>query len=143
MTNQSRRGFLAYLGLAGATTAAATAAVALAPTAPAKAERGRFKHPAEYLQAMQAIEWTPLAMFQRLDDGCVHRMGVNETAPSEALCRETWGEFHAIQMRTPVQLPADVHPLGDWWDAVWHHLYDHGFREDVTLPRQTSGLNEA
>jgi hypothetical protein len=73
---------------------------------------------------MQAIGWTPLAMYQRLPDGGVHCMGVEKTCPDEDHCARTWGQFHAIQMRTPVQLPADVHPRGDWWAAVWQFLYD-------------------
>ena len=44
-------------------------------------------------------------MYQRLPDGGVHRMGVEETAGSEEAITRTWGKFHAIQMRTPVQLP--------------------------------------
>lgn len=83
---------------------------------------------------MQAIGWTPLAMYQRLPDGDVHRMGVEETCPDEELILKTWGQFHAIQMRTPVQLPADVHG-GDWWKAVWHFLYDRGLTMDVTPNR--------
>jgi hypothetical protein len=68
----------------------------------------------------------------RLPDGGVHCMGVEETCPDEDHCARTWGEFHAIQMRTPVRLPADVHPRGDWWAAVWQFLYDRELRVDVT-----------
>ncbi|RXT48760.1 hypothetical protein [Bradyrhizobium betae] len=132
MANQSRRGFLAYLGIAGASTAAATATAIVTPPNEPQESPGYFKSPAEYLVAMQAIGWQPLAMFHWLPDGGVHRMGVNES-PKPGICAvETWRKFHAIQMRAPVQLPTDVHPLKDWWLAVWEHLYDLGHREDVT-----------
>lgn len=77
MAHQSRRGFLAYLGLAGASTAAATVTVAIAPV-PEPEELGRFESPAEYLAAMRAIGWEARAMFHPLPDGSVHRMGVTE-----------------------------------------------------------------
>jgi hypothetical protein len=131
-TNQSRRGFLAYLGLAGAATAAT--AVIVAPAVEVPASAGHFKHPAEYLAAMQAIGWQPRAMYQRLDDGSAHRMGVNESTTPGVSASETWSQFHAISMRTPIQRPSD-YPAGDWWTDVWQHLYDRGFREDVTLDR--------
>jgi hypothetical protein len=129
-TNQSRRGFLAYLGLAGATAATVT----ISTVADAKEEGGPFEHPLEYLLAMQAIGWTPRAMFQRLDDGSIHRMGVSENA-SEELALKTWDKFHAIMVRAPIQRAADM-PQGDWWKAVWQFLYDRGLREDVTRPKR-------
>ena len=46
---------------------------------------------------------------------------------------------HAIQMRTPVQLPADVHE-GDWWKAVWHFLIDRGLTLDVTPNRNRTAV---
>lgn len=122
----------------GASTAAATA-VAASSLIEAKAElqadsRESFKSPPEYLAAMQAIGWQPLAMFSRRERGGVQCMGVIETAPKgEAATLATWSKYHAIQMRCPVQLPYDVHPTQHWWDVVWQHLYEHGLRQDVTL----------
>jgi hypothetical protein len=77
---------------------------------------------------MQAIGWTPRAMFQVRRDGSIHCMG------STRLPRKNWPtkwhQFHAIQVRTPVQLgPGEG---GEWWKAVWQFLYDRGLREDVT-----------
>lgn len=138
MTQQSRRGFLRYLGIAGAAGAGGITVASAAPAVAVEASRERFKTPLEYLLAMQAIGWTPLAMYQRLPDGGVHCMGVEETCPDEDHCVRTWGQFHAIQMRTPVQLASDVRPLGDWWNAVWHFLYERGLRVDVT-PRGRTG----
>jgi hypothetical protein len=80
---------------------------------------------------MQAIGWRPVAMYQQLDDGSVHRMGVAEYGGSEDWILKTWDRYHAISMRSPVKLPMDVHP-GGWWGLVWQHLYDIGLREDVT-----------
>jgi hypothetical protein len=136
MANQSRRGFLAYLGLAGATTAAASVtAITIAPAAAPKEERGRFESPADYLVAMRAIGWEARAMFHPLQDGGVHCMGVHESGGTREHIEATWERFHVIQMRCPVQLPADVHPPKGWWRAVWEHLYDQGLREDVTPQR--------
>lgn len=137
MTGQlPRRGFLARaLGLTAGVAATATTA-AIVPAKAVEESRERFKTPLEYLLAMQAIGWTPRAMFQRLEDGGIHCMGVEETCPDEELMVRTWAKFHAIQMRTPLQLPCDVHPLGDWWNAVWHFLYERGLTEDVTPGRR-------
>ena len=124
--------------LAGSTVAAAATSATIVTTSPVKAQgesREPFKHPAEYLAAMQAIGWTALAMYQRMPDGVVHRMGVNERAPIPNDTTESWRRYRAISMRCPVQLPADVHPDQDWWKAVWHYLYDRGLRQDVTPPR--------
>jgi hypothetical protein len=99
------------------------------------ASLGPCKTPLEYFLAMQAIGWTPLAMFQVRGDGSIHCMGVIETAPQE-LAHKTWHQFHAIKMRTPIQFASDVRPAGDWWKAVWQFLYDRGLREDVTRPVQ-------
>ncbi|MGB3445194.1 MAG: hypothetical protein WBA48_00670 [Xanthobacteraceae bacterium] len=131
--------------LAGSTVAAAatTATIVAAPPVEAREEsREPFKHPAEYLAAMQAIKWRPVAMYQRMPDGSAHRMGVNESAPSPEEMTERWRKFHAIQMRCPVQLPADVHPDQDWWKAVWQYLYDKGLRQDVTPPKAALALSE-
>ncbi len=68
-------------------------------------------------------------MFQRLKDGGVHRMG--ESAPDEEWVMKTWGKYHAISMRCPVQRADDLPPC-DWWKEVWQFLYDRGLREDVT-----------
>ena len=130
--NRSRRGFIAAFGLGGVAAATASAAVTQA-----KEETGHFKNPADYLAAMQAIGWRPVAMFQRLDDGTIRRMGVEENAPDPDHVSRTWLKFHVISMRCPVQLPPDVHD-GDWWKAVWHHLYDLGLVQDVTRPRRGS-----
>jgi hypothetical protein len=130
--------------LAGSTAAAAatTATIVAAPPVEAREEsREPFKHPAEYLAAMQAIGWSALAMYQRLPHGEVHRMGVNETAGSQERIENTWTKYHAISMRCPVQLPADVHPDQDWWKAVWHYLYDKGLRQDVTPPKFAAKLD--
>jgi hypothetical protein len=127
-----RRGFLARaLGLTAGAAATATTA-AIVPAKAIEPSRERFKTPLEYLQAMQAIGWTPLAMYQRLPRGGVHCMGVEETCPDEDHCARTWGQFHAIQMRTPAQLPNG----GAWWNAVWHALYERGLRVDVTPGRR-------
>lgn len=126
----SRRRFLAALGIAGVSV---SAPVAVAVPAPDESKE-HFKHPAEYLAAMQAIGWTALAMYQRLDDGSIHRMGVTENA-SEEVIEATWGKFHAISMRTPVQMAADM-PQGHWWSWVWQYLYDKGLRKDVTLTKE-------
>jgi hypothetical protein len=127
-----RRNFLIRaLGLT-----AGVAAVGIPTTGPAPKEPpaslGHFKTPLEYFLAMQAIGWRPLAMFQVRRDRSIHCMGVTETAASEELILKTWGQFHAIQMRTPVQLGPDGG--GGWWEDVWQFLYDRGLREDVTRP---------
>lgn len=131
MSFVSRRWFLSRTAEAAVATSAIGATVA---TKPSQAS-GPFEHPAEYLAAMQAIGWRATAMYQRLDDGSVHRMGVNERAPSPEFMMEHWGRYHAISMRCPVQLPVDVHPDQHWWKAFWQYLYDKGLREDVTPPR--------
>lgn len=123
----------------GASTAVATAAAVpaiLESRAQPQAEsREPFKHPSEYLAAMLAIGWRPVATFQRIEDGGVHCMGVKESALDEEIILRTWNDFHAIQMRSPVQMPSDC-PQGDWWKWVWQHLYNQGLREDVTLPER-------
>lgn len=126
--------------LAGSTAAAAatTATVAAVPLAEAKESTGPFESPAEYLAALRTIGWNATAMYQRMPDGSVLRMGVNERAPSPAWMMETWEKYHAISMRSPVQHPVDVHPDQDWWKAVWQYLYDKGLRQDVTPPRAES-----
>ena len=123
---------LALFRIASTSAVAATAATAIAATS-SKVDDSRrpFEHPSEYLAAMQAIGWRPVALFQRLEDGSPHRMGVAEYGGSEDWILKTWDKFHAISMRAPVQLPMDVHP-GGWWGLVWQYLYDMGLREDVT-----------
>jgi len=129
MSLVSRRWFLGRAAEATIATSAIVATVAK----PANAnERDPFKYPAEYVAAMHAIGWRPLAMFQRCKDGSIHRMGVEENGGGRLNIENTWREFHAIQMRTPVQLPCDVNPVQDWWKWVWQHLYDNGARQDVT-----------
>lgn len=131
--------------LAGSTVAAAatTATIVAAPPVDAQEEsREPFKHPAEYLAAMQGIGWSTLAMFQRMPDGSAHRMGVNERAPTPHDTTDSWRRYHAISMRCPVQLPADVHPDQDWWKAVWQYLYDKGLRQDVTPPKAALALSK-
>ncbi|MDR6306183.1 hypothetical protein GGQ85_003911 [Nitrobacter vulgaris] len=129
----SRRRFLSILGLAGAATAATTVAAAAVSQKPEIEELpSRYERPLEYLKDMQAIGWKPAAMFQRLKEGGVLRMGVIEKGPGEERMTETWGKYHAISMRCPVQLPMDVHPDQGWWKEVWQFLYDRGLREDVT-----------
>lgn len=128
----SRRRFLAVLGLAGASATVTAVAV----TAKVQEEStGHFTQPAEYVAAMHSIGWSVVAMFHRRDDGSIHRMGVNETWPTEEKMHATWDKFHAISMRMPVQICADT-PQKGWWEQVWHYLYDHGFREDVTPTRK-------
>lgn len=134
----SRRRFLSFLGIAGAATAATTAAVVAMPAAPEIEEsKGFFENPTEYLAAMESIGWTPTAMFSRLKEGEILRMGVNESAPNEEWCSKTWGKFHAISMRCPVQSAYDL-PQGDWWKEVWQFLYDRGLREEVTPPNRNT-----
>lgn len=118
-----------------ATTATTATALTITPAEAKQESRGHFKHPAEYVAAMHVIGWRPLAMYQRLEDGTIHRMGVEENGGGRLNIENTWREFHAIQMRMPVQLPWDVHPDQDWWNWVWWYLYDKGEREDVT-PKQ-------
>lgn len=130
----TRRLALFRIGVStAAATAAAVPAILEAKAEPKTESRKSFETPAEYLAAMQAIGWRPVAMFQRLRDGGVHRMGVAERSPMAEGPLPTREKFHAIQMRTPVQLPMDVHP-GGWWGQVWQSLYDLGFREDVASP---------
>lgn len=119
----------------GASSAVATVAATplLQQELEARTEnRELFKHPAEYLAAMEAIGWRATAMFRHLKDGRIHRMGVNERGPSREAIERTWPSFHAIQLRSPVQLPFDAHP-GGWWREVWQFLYDRGLREDVGI----------
>jgi hypothetical protein len=52
------------LGLTAGVAAAATTAAAI-PAKPTEESRERFKMPLEHLLAMQAIGWTPRAMYQR------------------------------------------------------------------------------
>lgn len=126
----SRRSFLSLLGLAGAATATATTAVAIATKPKAEESRAPFKHPSEYLAAMQAIGWRCAAMYYRTGSGEIVRGGVFESAPEDKIL-ETWKAFHSISMRAPVQLASDVHP-GGWWKEVHDYLWDLGLREDVT-----------
>lgn len=119
----------------GASTAVATTAAVPALITPQREREEPFKHPAEYTAAMEAIGWRPIAMFQRDSDGEILSMGVNERCDGPEHASRTWLAFHAIQMRSPVQLPMDVHP-GGWWGQVWQFLYDKGLREDVAS-RQT------
>lgn len=131
MANQSRRGFLAYLGLAGATAAVTTAATV---TVAAKASDGHFKHPADYLAAMLAIGIRPTAVFQRLSDGSIVSLGVSDPIiPSPEWVAKHWREFHAISMRMPVRMAHD-RPQGEWWSSVWQYLYDKGLRECASPP---------
>ena len=124
-TTASRRRFLSFLGFASASS------VIPAVLAQDAKVTGRFANPSEYLAAMQAIGWRPVAMFQRLRDGSIHRMGVSETRPDKARHETSFLEFHAIQIRVPVQMGNGA----DWWQQVWTHLYDKGLREDVTPAR--------
>jgi hypothetical protein len=126
----SRRRFLSLLGLAGAATVTTTTAVAISAKSKPEKSDGPFKHPSEYLAAMHAIGWQPVAMYHRKRDGSIVRMGVDEGA-NEDNVMASWKEYHAISMRMPPQLPCDAHPHG-WWEEVWHYLYDKGLREDVT-----------
>lgn len=135
----SRRNFLAVLGLAGV-TATATVAAAL-PQKNEPGSKGHFDHPAEYLTAMQAIGWRPVAMYQRLKNCGVHPMGVAEHA-DEAVIAKNWDKYHAISMRAPIQMAADM-PQGNWWKTVWQHLYDNGLREDVTPKKAIEFRNTA
>lgn len=131
MTNrkQSRRNLL--FGFGGCAIAA-TASMAVPVTVEARDEDGGyFEHPSEYLAAMQAIGYRAVAGFQRLRDGAIHPMGVYEYAPSEDGEGRNWDKFHRLQMRTPIQMAADM-PQGDWWKRVWEYLYEREFREDVT-----------
>ena len=130
--NSSRRRFLSFLGVAGASATAS--AVAIMQPKPQEESQAPFDHPAEYLAAMQAIGWRPVAMYQRCADGSIRQMGVAEHARDRAAIHETLPKFHAIQMRAPVRRPADM-PQNDWWKRVWSHLYDQGMREDVMLAR--------
>jgi hypothetical protein len=60
-------------------------------------------------------------------------MGVSENCEDKDHLSRTWFKFHAIQMRAPVMLVDDDGDVrGDWWKAVWQHLYDAGYREDVS-----------
>ena len=131
----SRRSLLSALGVA----AAAMPSLAATPAEP-KESKGHFTHPAEYLAAMQAIGWRPLAMYQRLEGGGVHCMGVAEYGGNEVSILKTWDKFHAISMRAPTQRPADL-PQGDWWKWVWRYLYDKELREDVTPPKLAARLD--
>lgn len=132
-TKQSRRGFLGFLSLTAAATAAPVVDALAAKPPELEESRAHFEHPAEYLAAMQAIGWSATASFMRGEDDEIIRMGVNERSSSPEAMQRTWLKFHAIQMRCPVQLPFDVHPHQDWWSRVWQHLYDKGLRKDVTL----------
>ena len=139
MTNrkQTRRNLLFGFGRCAI---AATASMAAPVTVEARDDDGgHFEHPSEYLAALQAIGWQARAMYQRLEGGRVHRMGVHEDAPSEDWLQETWGKYHAISMRMPIQMAADM-PQGDWWERVWEYLYERGFREDVTPPKLATRL---
>ena len=82
-------------------TPAVTSAVPSLAAKPAVPEEnnGYFNHPAEYLAAMQAIGWRPVAMYQRLEGGGVHRMGVAEYGGDEASIQKSWVKHHAISMR--------------------------------------------
>lgn len=124
--------FRIFAGSTAAVTATTAAVVAAPPVEAREESREPFNHPADYLAAMQAIGWRPVAMYQRMPDGSAHRMGVNELAGGQDNIEKTWNKKHAISMRCPVQLPFDAHPDQDWWKAVWHYLYDKGLRQDVT-----------
>lgn len=128
--------------LAGSTAAAAATIVAAPPLEAREESREPFTCPAEYLAAMQAIGWRPVAMYQRMHDGSAHRMGVNETAGNQENIERTWNKKHAISMRCPVQYAVDAHPDQDWWKAVWQHLYDKGLRQDVTPPKAALALSK-
>ena len=146
MTNSNlltRRLALFRLAATSTVAAAATAPALIAPKARAESQASlaNFEHPAEYLTAMEAIGWRPIAMFQRLRDGGVHCMGVAEHSACEEQENRNWSQFHAIQMRVPVQRAADMQQ-GDWWRRVWQHLYDNGLREDVTPPKMLARLTK-
>jgi len=116
----------------GASTAVATTAAVPALITSQPESREPFKHPAEYLSAMEAIGWRPIAMYKRDSEGGVSCMGVNERCDGPEHASRTWLQFHAISMRMPVQLPMDVHP-GGWWGQVWQFLYEKGLRKKVEI----------
>lgn len=127
----TRRLALFRIGASSAVSAVATASILTAKQEPQQESREHFKTPAEYLAAMHGIGWRALAMYQRLPGGGVHCMGVEETGNDAEHITSTWGRFNAIQLRMPTQRSCDF-PPGDWWGAVWQHLYDNGLRTDVT-----------
>ncbi|MBN9051780.1 MAG: hypothetical protein J0H78_20165 [Rhizobiales bacterium] len=143
--NVSRRWAIFRLGRAAAASAAVLSTATIpAPAVPVRPNEpqelpGYFEHPSEYLAAMQSIGWRPVAMYQRLEGGGIHCMGVNEYGGGEENITETWGKYHAISMRMPVQRASDM-PQGKWWSDVWQYLYDKGLREDVT-PERVGGAS--
>lgn len=133
---QSRRNLLFGFGRVAVATVASTAVPEIVE---ARDDDGYFEHPAEYLDAMQAIGYHVVAGFQRLRDGTIHPMGVYEYAPSEDWPDHNWTKFHRVSMRVPIQMAADM-PQGDWWKSVWKYLYERGFREDVTPKKAGAGV---
>lgn len=131
----TRRLALFRIGASSAVSAVATASILTTKQEPQQEGREPFKAPAEYLAAMHAIGWKAIALYQRLPGGGVHSMGVEETGNDAEHIISTWHSFHAIQMRAPIQRSSDF-PPGDWWGAVWQHLYDNGFRSEVTPSRE-------
>lgn len=129
----SRRRFLSFLGIGAATATASVAVVATNQKSEVEELPGHYERPLEYFLDMQAIGWRPVAMFCRRKDGSIYSMGVEEKGPGVEGTRNTWRKYHAISMRCPAQLSADV-SRGHWWDEVWQFLYDRGLREDVTPP---------
>ncbi|WP_024922011.1 MULTISPECIES: hypothetical protein [unclassified Afipia] len=134
----TRRLALFRIGASSAVSAVATASILTAKQQPQQESREFFKAPAEYVAAMHAIGWKALAMYQRLPGGGVHCMGVEETGGDAERIASTWSRFHAIQMRMPSQRSSDF-PPGEWWGAVWQHLYDNGHRLDVTPAKLDGG----
>lgn len=74
-------------------------------------------------------------VYQRLPCRWRALHGRRRYLPGSGSLRPDVGAVHAIQMRTPIQLASDARPLGDWWNAVWHVLYERGLRVDVTPNR--------
>jgi hypothetical protein len=122
-----------------------TATVAAVAAVPVKAQAAKneqgvpFKHPSEYLAAMNAIGAYPVALFSYRKDSGVHSMGVAEGLTEEIISHR-WCDYHAISMRCPFQPAADM-PAGHWWDRCWQYLYDRGLRENVTL-RHSENQNQ-
>jgi hypothetical protein len=88
MTNQSRRGFLAYLGLAGATVATVTATSAACPEPARRPLKGPIT-PDQYIQEMLAIGWEPFTIVHTLRSGkTIRYSGTFETHPDDYLPTE-------------------------------------------------------
>lgn len=87
MANQSRRGFLAYLGIAGA--AATTTATASAVTLPVRQPLKGPITPDQYIQEMLAIGWEPYTITMTTVSGnTIELKGTFETHPDDYLPNE-------------------------------------------------------